>query len=177
MTYKELYNDVLCLGFEKVSGKEEEFLVAANRSLKQLFVDIRQEKTCSLPEGTLSADLDTVAPDLLVFLDVRTCGGIPVSGAHVSGTTLTLPKDTSGPLTLHYHRAPAVLTDDMSEEEAVDVPRSCEHLLALLTASYLWLDDEAERSQYYLSMYRDGMLRLASENKSRTHVYADVIGW
>ncbi len=176
MTYKELYNDVLCLGFEKTSGREDDFLICANRSLKQLFVDIRQEKTCTIPEGTMSIDLQTVAPDLLYFVDVR-FRGVPIGDIARSGSQLTLPQDMGGPLTLHYHRTPASLTDDMSDDVAVDVPRSCEHLLSLLTASYLFLDDEPERSQYYLSLYRDGMLRLTSESKSRTHVYADVIGW
>ena len=176
MTYKELYDDVCHLGFESDVESAEAFLFAANRSQHQLFVDVREVAACTVAQGTTVADLSVMIPDLLFFLDVRRADGTVVGDAVVHGHILTVPAGIDGELTVYYHRAPVRLRGD--DAQTVDVPQGCEHLLSLLTASYLWLDDEPERAQYYLSLYRDGMLRTVQANKkSHTQPYTDVLGW
>jgi hypothetical protein len=39
----------------------------------------------------------------------------------------------------------------------IDMPRELEHVLPLLVASFLWLDDDEAKAQYYLAIYRDLM--------------------
>ncbi len=126
--------------------------------------------------GTHTVDLLHIAADLLFFVEVRRADGTVENGATVCADILTLPTACDSTYTLYYHRAPRPLSDADTTE--ADIPRGCEHLLALLTASYLYLDDEPERAQYYLSLYRDGMLRL-TQTATHSHAlpYRDVIGW
>ena len=51
-------------------------------------------------------------------------------------------------------------------------------IVPLLAAAYVWLDDDAEKAQYYMSLYRDGMasLKLYSPRCVSTE-YEDVTGW
>ncbi len=176
MTYQEFYDDVCRLGYESDLQDADAFLTVARRSQRQLFVDIRQSAAVALPQGTHTVDLLHIAADLLFFVEVRRADGTVENGATVCADILTLPTACDSTYTLYYHRAPRPLSDADTTE--ADIPRGCEHLLALLTASYLYLDDEPERAQYYLSLYRDGMLRL-TQTATHSHAlpYRDVIGW
>ncbi len=69
---------------------------------------------------------------------------------------LTVPYHYEGIVNISYKRSCETLTLNDGEKE-IDLPVECEHLLPLLTASYVWLDDDAGKSQYYYNMYREGM--------------------
>ncbi len=82
--------------------------------------------------------------------------GKTVRGAKITDGVLYLPSDFLGEATLTYKRAPYVPTgDDM--DEVIDLPRDSEELLPLLVASYLWLDDDAAKAEYYMALYRSGI--------------------
>ena len=42
-------------------------------------------------------------------------------------------------------------------DRELDIPKELESLVPLLAAAYVWLDDDADKAQYYMSLYRDGM--------------------
>ena len=46
------------------------------------------------------------------------------------------------------------------------------HLLALLTAAYLWIEDDSAKAQFYMQMYMEGIRDLRI---SRPHVADAVI--
>ena len=103
--------------------------------------------------------------------------GKTIKGAHTVGDSLYLPFEYSGKVLITYKRLPTpISTSDLSE--AIDIPRSLEHLLPILTASYMWLDDDPEKAEYYAAIYRNEAARLTvTSRKSRSAEYCDVSGW
>ncbi len=116
---------------------------------------------------------DFLCPDGIV----RDGDGTPIAGASVYGDTLMLPQDYRGSVTLRYRRAPSKIVSD-DPAGVIDVPAPAAHLLPLLTASYLWLDDEPERSQYYMNLYRTGISALKyTGSPNLDTAYRDVLQW
>jgi hypothetical protein len=76
---------------------------------------------------------------------------------------MAIPEAYSGKISVVYKCAPPNLTGGRDEE--IELPLGCEHLLALLSASYIWLDDDAERAQYYMNLYREAMSSLKRRGK------------
>ena len=76
---------------------------------------------------------------------------------------ILLPHDGKGVYKILYHRMPTplVYTDDPLEDQtAIDLDEELCALLPLLVAGYLWMDDEPEKAQYYMSLYRDRAMML-----------------
>ena len=60
----------------------------------------------------------------------------------------------------------------------IDVPEECLALFPLLVCGYLWLDDEPDRAQYYMALYREGRSLLLERKPSRTQrLNTDTLGW
>ena len=99
--------------------------------------------------------------------------GRVIGGASVCGKMLTVPSSYSGDIYLICKRG-----SELSENGEIDIPAECEPMLALLTASYYWLDDDPEKAQYYRSAYRDGMSILRYNRRIRTDPPGNVgNGW
>lgn len=106
-----------------------------------------------------------------------TCEGEKINGAVISGGTLYTPHGYDGVVRISYAAAPREIDLDNLDEE-LDVLPECEHLLSLLVASYVWLDDDGDRAQYYMSLYKDGLARIKRYNNfSLGDTYQDVLGW
>ena len=102
--------------------------------------------------------------------------GCIIPGISVSGTKLFIPRSFSGPVNIRYKRA-APAPPSLSTTE-IDIPSECEHLLALLVSFYVWLDDDPEKANLYMSLFRDGLMALKHyTRKSFDASYADVLGW
>lgn len=89
-------------------------------------------------------------------------GGNIIKDAVLCGDRLAVPYGYSGDVCLICKRG-----SELSETGEIDIPAECEPLLALLTASYYWLDDDPEKAQYYRSLYHDGMTALRYNNRGR----------
>lgn len=103
---------------------------------------------CALTEGALSIDTpprDSRGHLLTEGRDYRTQNGF-----------LYLSDKIKGQLSLTIRRAPHRFEMGC---EAPDVQEACAHLLPLLTASYVWLDEDSEKSLFYLAMYREALAR------------------
>ena len=99
--------------------------------------------------------------------------GNVIRGAALCGNILTVPSDYSGDVFLICKRG-----CELRETGEIDIPPECEPLLALLTASYYWLDDDPEKAQYYRSLYHEGMSALRYNNRGRLdHTVAKGNGW
>ena len=62
--------------------------------------------------------------------------------------------------------------------EVPDVRAEAAHLLPLLTAAYVWLDADREKSLFYLSMYRDALARQTTNGRlAASHGYDKGNGW
>lgn len=107
----------------------------------------------------------------------RDAAGDPIRGVTIHGGTLTLPADYVGEVRLRYRRAPLRIRTG-EENERLDIPTEAAHLLPLLTASYLWLDDEPERSEYYMTLYRTGLSALKYTGSPTLDLhYENVNNW
>ena len=119
-----------------------------------------------------------LAPDFVGPLGAPYADGarIPTS-LRISSDKLIVPCGFEGEIYIPYARAPKEIDLDTLNDE-IDIPPECEHILALLTASYLWLDDDSEKAQYYMTLYRYGMDDIRTRKSRRTGgVFEDVLGW
>lgn len=94
---------------------------------------------------------------------------------------ILLSREVPGTYKVLYRRRPAALVDLGNAEEDETVIDLCEELAALmpnLVGAYVWMDDEPEKAQYYMMLYREQAAEL--ERRARTVApvaFRDVYGW
>ena len=122
--------------------------------------------------------ISEIAEDFLGFSSLPTDEyGNEIKGARILDDRLIIPYDYSGTVCLRYRKAPPRISLD-SPSEKIPIPKDVEHLPALLTASYIWLDDDAEKAAHYLSLYREGMAAAKVYGaRSSSPSYEDVLRW
>ncbi|MBR5448386.1 MAG: hypothetical protein IKV43_00215 [Clostridia bacterium] len=112
-----------------------------------------------VPEYAEERDIDlaTVIPDFGGVATQPACVSGNMSGTRLTVRTniLNLPFLLDGEVEVEYYRLPRFTA---AKDEPLDLPPGTEHLLAFLVASFIWLDDDAEKAQYYMALYRDGLL-------------------
>jgi len=101
--------------------------------------------------------------------------GRTIPDAEIVGTRLLLPYTFSGKVSIVYKKAPILPSGD--PDEVITLPDGCEHLLPLLVAAYVWLDDDSDKAGYYMSLYREGMIMSRSAVGSGVGAYENVNGW
>ena len=102
-------------------------------------------------------ELSELADDFFGFSTLPTDENEKViAGSHFRDDTLFIPSDYEGEIHLTYRRVPRAILAD-APNAGIDVAPSLAHLLPLLTASYLWLDDDAGKAQFYMQMYMEGI--------------------
>ena len=137
-----------------------------------------REEKIPLYSRACEYDLSSALPDLL-YVSATACDslGRPIEGASVVGSTLRLPRDFCGKVYVEYCHRPRALSVDRQDEE-VDIDGAISFLLPILTASYVWLDDDAEKATYYLSIYRrEAELGAREVRGSAEQKFTDVTGW
>ena len=102
--------------------------------------------------------------------------GRAIPKSFIRAGVMFIPNEYAGRIFLSYKKAPESLSGEPDEE--IILPDGCEHLAPLLAASYFWLDDDSEKSQYYMSLYRNGMAEVRIHGP--THInnsYLNTDGW
>ena len=102
--------------------------------------------------------------------------GNPISSVKLADGRIYAPFDFRGELYLTYYRAPAKIEGD-DPNEVIDVSEECAPMLPLLTASFMWLDDDAAKAQYYMSLYRDMVTNVKRFQTSKIDAEYRVNGW
>ncbi len=122
-------------------------------------------------------DVDDYADSFLSFASLPTDkSSRAIKGAIIRGKKIRIPCDYEGWISLTYRRGAKKATG-LAEEE-IFLPCGCEHLLPLLTAAYVWLDDDSEKAEYYMSLYREGMSAVKYYNRtSISDTYQSTNGW
>lgn len=82
--------------------------------------------------------------------------GKRIDGATVSCGRLKVPYGYVGEILLEYRKSAPEVSVNTPEKDLM-IPTELEELVPLLSAAYVWLDDDADKAQYYMSLYRDGM--------------------
>ena len=101
-------------------------------------------------------DVKRLVPDFLSFDSLPTDSyGKELKNVAMQDGRISFPWEMKGEIKLTYRRAPRQITLDGDME--IDLPTDCEELLPLLTASFMWLDDDAQKAQYYMALYKDAL--------------------
>ena len=127
--------------------------------------------------GYTEYKVKSFAEDFMSFVSQPTDdNGNNIVGATARGETVRIPDEYFGKINLIYKKYPKKVLGNPDED--IVVPDGCEHLLPLLSASYVWLDDDPEKAEYYMSLYREAMS--AVKYYDRAHIdtsYHVTDGW
>ena len=181
MTLNQLLNEVYSLGFESADELTEPFVFSTNRALKMIFSELGPQTriTLDITAGDeKSFDLGKVVKNpLMITSPPKDTRGAVICGAYCDGLSVTLPDSFVGKAVITYRVMPKSVTLDDGEHE-IDVPPYLEHLLPLLTASFVLLDDDPEKADVYAQIYRNEARRTwRNYSLSQDSTYVDVTGW
>ena len=165
MTLNELKSEVTKLGFEQDITDIDNLVACANRALRIMLAERRVIKTVTLNvkdyaneagDGAfIEISFSSIYPDFLSFVNqIRGLKGEIISDVVASDGILYVPKNLKDTLLVSYQRLPSPILVTEPDIQ-IDMPRELEHILPLLVASFLWLDDDEAKAQYYLAIYRD----------------------
>lgn len=92
---------------------------------------------------------------------------------------ILIPASAKGVFDICYQRKPREVTSDgMETNESIDLSDELCAILPNLVASYIWLDDEPDKAQYYLSLYREQVAEITVKEKDmRPFLYRNKTGW
>ena len=123
-----------------------------------LFDEIYGGRPQDIPtlSGYTEYQVKDLAEDFMAFVFQPTDdGGKNIDGASVRGGIMRIPDGYCGKVNLIYKKSPKKILGNPDED--IILPDGCEHLLPLLAASFVWLDDDPDKAQYYMSLYREAM--------------------
>lgn len=90
-----------------------------------------------------------------------------------NGKIVLLPYNAGGLYKVIYKRKPAPISPDdtVSEDDTViDLDEELCALLPILVASFIWMDDEPDKAQYYMSIYESRAIDIERKTKSAAPV-------
>ena len=97
------------------------------------------------------------------------------------GRVILLPYSVKGCFKIQYKRLPREVVNNgaaADDETVIDLDEELSTLLPLLVASYIWLDDDADRAEYYMTLYRARAAEVAALERNHAPVnMKDVYGW
>lgn len=100
-----------------------------------------------------------------------------IAGSSFSGDKLFIPEGFDGKISLTYKVCAPTVSVDTPDSE-IDIPKEAENLIALLAASYYWVDDAPDKAEYYLSLYREAISNVKRyETRALGGGYNNVTGW
>lgn len=103
-------------------------------------------------------------------------GGQIIHEAILRDGKLLLPRDYVGRISITYYRSPRSITSELGEAQ-IDVTEECAPLLPLLTASFLWLDDDSDKAQYYMALYRQALSQTMRYSTRAINKKYETNGW
>lgn len=105
----------------------------------------------------------------------KTAYGETILGASVDGLRVRLPRQFHGIFLVEYETSPKEIRQGDVE---IEIEERLFPLFSLLVCGYLWLEDEPERAQYYMALYREGRERMRTSGSTYSEKYtADALGW
>ncbi len=108
-------------------------------------------------------DINKLVDDFMSFscppIKETECNTILNQSYEIEGNSIILlPYERKGVYKIIYERRPAQIEntgDITSDETVVDLDEELCSLLPILIAAYVWIDDEPQKSEYYMSLYRE----------------------
>ena len=144
-----------------------------------VFDDLISERAPDIPEYTPERE---ISPE--EYCDgFRSFAGYPkdkngktVNSVRLADGRIYAPFSYRGEMYLTYYRTPKPINKDEVNAQ-IDVSEECAPMLPLLTASFMWLDDDAAKAQYYMSLYRDLIANVRRYSNNKIDTEYSVNGW
>lgn len=125
------------------------------------------------PENRIKPD--EIVDDFAAFCELpRDSRGHLLADARIDGRELVLPLEHRGIVTVRYKKIPKRISHDTVE---IDVDANVEHLLAVLTAYFVWLDDEPSLAESYLELYKKLLPVVKQRTSGGCADYTEALGW
>ena len=144
-----------------------------------VFGDLLSNNLIDIPEYTPYRDLNPrdYCDDFRAFSS-HPCDkyGNPIDTVSLIDGRIRAPFDYRGEMYMTYYRTPKAI-DKTIPNAALDVSEDCAPMLPLLTASFMWLDDDTAKSQYYMSLYRDMVANTKRYSTNKIDTVYRVNGW
>ncbi len=144
-----------------------------------VFDDITGNSLLDIPEYSAYRELspEDYCDDFRAFFDQpRDKNGDPVDSVVLTDGRIRAPFNFRGELYLTYYRKPSAINAE-NPNSGVDVSEECAPMLPLLTASFMWLDDDSAKAQYYMSLYRDMAANVKRYSTNKIDTEYRVNGW
>ena len=190
MNYGELKENIRDLAFEEDTQMEEyESIVinAINRALSTIeqevapirkYIEIEQDGT---DEEYQFYNMQFLTNGLFLYFDttpVRVDTGdeyVPFGDYQIeAGDTIVMSGAEEGTFRIFYKAAHAPYTVNIDDSTEIPLPLRAHHLVPLLCAYYVWLDDDLQKAVMYYNQYETlAATLLANENKPRMRVRTD----
>lgn len=185
MNYEKFKSNVINLGFEEtdVFDDNETILIeAANRAL--IFLNMYVEKKekyvkYEIPSEDISDSYRKIKLEEFddfdgVSLKAPKINGKAITDFYYEDNTLFISTQYSGNLSLSYYVKTELIPDNPSEEYEIKIKDALIPILQLLTAYYVWLDDDERKAITYYNQYTEQLqlylLNKENENSINTAV-------
>lgn len=82
------------------------------------------------------------------------------------GTTLVIDASaTKGTIRVYYEKECTIVDDETDEKFVPELPKKVHHLIPLLSAYYLWLDDDQVKATQYYNMYETELMTVQTKEQ------------
>ena len=193
MNYGQIKQNLISLGFAEESDYEEfEELGytydAINRAISQIgnqfpYIAKYEFEIDESDTGILYVDMTDRAGFLALAQETpvvfeangdevfRKFGDYYIEMGH---TIVIKADDYAGSFRIYYERACTTITSTTPETFVPEIPDRVHHLIPLLAAYYLWLDDDERKAVQYYNMYESELaLLLQKQNAPRMRVVTE----
>ena len=144
-----------------------------------VFDDLLSNKPLDIPEYNPYRELNPkdYCDDFRAFSS-HPCDkfGNPIDSVTLLDGRICAPFDYRGEMYLTYYRTPKEI-NATDPNASIDISEECAPMLPLLTASFLWLDDDAAKAQYYMTLYRDMVANTKRYSTNKIDTAYRVNGW
>ena len=137
------------------------------------------DKVTDIPEYSAFKELrpEDYCDDFRAFSSQPyTKDGKPIDELKLVDGKIIAPYDYAGEFYLTYYKSPRPISKDLPNG-TIEISKECEVMLPLLTASFMWLDDDAAKAQYYMSLYRDIAANVKRYSTNKIDTVYRVNGW
>ena len=144
-----------------------------------VFDDVLTSRITDIPEYSPYKEIcpEDYCSDFRAFSSQpRDNTGKIVDNVKLADGKIIVPYNYRKDLYLTYYRAPTPI-DPSKSDAPIDIPAECLPMLPLLTASFMWLDDDTAKAQYYMTLYRDMVANVRRYSTNKIDTEYRVNGW
>lgn len=166
MTYKEFKSNIINLGFEEedvFEDNDKTLIEAANRALIFLVTNIEPKekyKHYEIPEDEIKSSYRSINLEEFnnfdgISLKAPKINGKAITDFYYEDNTLYISSKYSGVLSVCYRCNTELIPYDVSDDYKIPVRFSLITPLQLLTAYYIWLDDDERKAVVYYNQFNE----------------------